>query len=85
MRYPDDNQRAGFNSLQTALMHLMTSLAFFLSAWILPDQNISRDSLHNLLWLSALTALFFPLLMVILQKKLTRRLPQVTDPASDSP
>lgn len=73
MRYPDDSQRAGFHSLQTGMMHLMTSLAFFLSAWILPDQTITRDSLHDLLGLSALTALPFPFLMVVLQKKLARR------------
>ncbi len=33
MQFPNDRQRAGFSSLQTSIMYLLTTVAFFLSAF----------------------------------------------------
>ncbi len=71
--YPADAQRASFSSLQTALMYLITSLAFFLSSLLLPDHAISPQDLNRLLVISALSAAGFPVMVVILQKKLAKR------------
>ncbi|EOI5758171.1 MFS transporter [Cronobacter turicensis] len=73
VHYPADAQRASFFSLQTALMYLITSLAFFLSSLLLPDHAISPQDLNRLLVISALSAAGFPVMVVILQKKLAKR------------
>lgn len=73
VHYPADAQRASFSSLQTALMYLITSLAFFLSSLLLPDHAISPQDLNRLLVISALSAAGFPVMVVILQKKLAKR------------
>lgn len=36
IQFPDNKQRAGFSSLQTSMMYLMTTAAFFLSAFCYP-------------------------------------------------
>lgn len=73
MQYPANEQRASFSSLQTAIMYLITTLAFFLSSLLLPEHVIHPRNLNSLLVISALSAAGFPVLVVILQKKLAKR------------
>lgn len=73
IQYPEDENRASFSSLQTAIMYLITTLAFFLSSLLLPDQGITTQNLNRLLVVSALAASGFPLMVIVLQKKLTKR------------
>ncbi|EPP1032272.1 MFS transporter [Cronobacter turicensis] len=71
--YPADAQRASFSSLQTAIMYLITTLAFFLSSLLLPEHAINPQNLDRLLVISAISAAGFPVMVVILQKKLAKR------------
>ncbi|NIF32244.1 MFS transporter [Enterobacter sp. Cy-643] len=73
LQFPDDGQRAGFSSLQTAIMYLMTTAAFFLSAFLLPTDEIAPQNMNMLLVLCAISASGFPILVIILQKKLAKR------------
>ena len=74
IQFPQDSQRAGFSSLQTSIMYLMTSAAFFLSALLLPDNGIiTAQNIHLLLVVCAISASGFPIVVVILQKKLVKR------------
>jgi predicted MFS family arabinose efflux permease len=73
VQYPDNEQRANFSSLQTAIMFLLTTLAFFLSSLLLPDQGLTTQNLNRLLAVSALAASGFPVMVIILQKKLAKR------------
>ncbi|MBS0847571.1 MFS transporter [Citrobacter sp. JGM124] len=73
IQYPADEQRASFSSLQAAIMSLITTLAFFLSSLLLPDQGITIQNLNRLLVVSALTAVVFPVIVIVLQKKLAKR------------
>ena len=72
IQFPDDKQRAGFSSLQTAIMFLATTLAFFLSSWLVPVQGMSQNP--KTLWvLCAVVAACAPVLVMIQQKKLAKR------------
>jgi len=73
VQYPDDRQRAGFSSLQTSIMYLITTVAFFLSAFLFPGQVIAPQNMHTLLMVCAISASGFPVLVFILQKKLDKR------------
>lgn len=73
LQFPDNAQRAGFGSLQTALMHLATTAAFSLSSWLLSARALTLDALQPLLIVCALSALLFPLLVPLLQRKLALR------------
>lgn len=73
VQYPEDEQRASFSSLQTAIMYLITTLAFFLSSLLLPEQGITMENLNRLLVVSALAASAFPVMVIIFQKKLAKR------------
>lgn len=73
VQYPEEEQRANFYSLQTAIMYLITTLAFFLSSLLLPGQEITMHNLNRLLIVSALTASGFPVMVIMLQKKLAKR------------
>ncbi len=73
VQYPDNEQRASFSSLQTAIMYLITTLAFFLSSLLLPEPVITTQNLNRLLVVSALAASGFPVLVIILQQKGGRR------------
>lgn len=75
IQFPNDRQRAGFSSLQTSIMYLMTTVAFFLSAFLLPDHDMAPQSVNKLLAISAISAAGFPILIIILQKKLAKRVP----------
>jgi len=75
VHYPENEQRASFSSLQTAIMYLITTLAFFLSSLLLPDRGITTQNLNRLLVVSALAASAFPVMVLILQKKLAKRTP----------
>ena len=83
IQYPEDEQRASFSSLQTAMMFLITTLAFFLSSLLLPDHGITTQNLNRLLVVSALVACGFPIMVIILQNKLAKRTiqpsPRITD------
>ncbi|KFX05382.1 MFS transporter [Pectobacterium betavasculorum] len=83
VQYPEDEQRASFSSLQTAMMFLITTLAFFLSSLLLPDQGITTQNLNRLLVISALAASGFPVMVIILQKKLAKRTLQPDHPIID--
>lgn len=72
LQYPEDKHRASFTSLQTAMMFLLTTCAFFLSSLLLPEQAIARQNLNRLLLICGLTAACFPLMIIILQKKLAK-------------
>ncbi|MBV8872784.1 MAG: MFS transporter [Metakosakonia sp.] len=76
VQYPEDEQRAGFSSLQTAIMFLITTLAFFLSSLLLPEQGLTTQNLNRLLVVSALAASGFPVMVILLQKKLAKRITQ---------
>jgi len=76
IQYPTDEQRASFSSLQTAIISLITTLAFFLSPLLLPDHSVTAQNLDRLLAVSALAATGFPLMVMALQKKLAKRIPQ---------
>lgn len=73
VRYPEDEQRASFSSLQSAMMYLITTFAFFLCSLLLPEQGITTQNLNRVLVVSALAASGFPILVIILQKKLAKR------------
>ncbi len=73
IQYPDDRQRAGFSSLQTSIMYLITTVAFFLSAFLLPDYGMAPQNLNTLLAVCAISASGFPIIVIILQKKLAKR------------
>lgn len=73
IQFPDDRQRAGFSSLQTSIMYLVTTIAFFLSAFLLPDHVMAPQNVNKLLMICAISASGFPILVIILQKKLAKR------------
>ncbi|ENU42380.1 MFS transporter [Acinetobacter seifertii] len=75
MQFPNDRQRAGFSSLQTSIMYLLTTVAFFLSAFLLPAHGMTPQSVNTLLAVCAISAAGFPILVIILQKKLAKRVP----------
>ncbi|KHO16826.1 MFS transporter [Acinetobacter baumannii] len=75
MQFPNDRQRAGFSSLQTSIMYLLTTVAFFLSAFLLPAHGMTLQSVNTLLAVCAISAVGFPILIIILQKKLAKRVP----------
>lgn len=73
IQFPDDGHRAGFSSLQTSIMYLITTVAFFLSAFLLPDQGMTPQNINTLLAICAISASGFPIIVIILQKKLAKR------------
>lgn len=73
IQFPDDRQRAGFSSLQTSIMYLVTTIAFFLSAFLLPDHGMTPQNVNKLLMICAISAAGFPILVIIMQKKLAKR------------
>ena len=83
IQFPDNKQRAGFASLQTSIMYLTTTVAFFLSAYLLPGHIMAPRNINTLLAASAIFASFSPIIIVILQKKLAKRLIQADYPITD--
>ncbi|MEL2241201.1 MFS transporter [Leclercia adecarboxylata] len=75
IQFPDDRQRAGFSSLQTSIMYLVTTVAFFLSSFLIPDQGMAPENINRLLAVCAISAAGFPVMVIILQKKLAERVP----------
>lgn len=73
IQFPNDSQRAGFSSLQTSIMYLITTVAFFLSAFLLPEHGIATQNMNTLLAVCAISASGFPIIVIILQKKLAKR------------
>ena len=74
IQFPHERQRAGFSSLQTSIMYLVTTVAFFLSSFLLPDQILAPENVNILLAVCAISALIFPVVVLILQKKLAKRM-----------
>lgn len=74
IQYPHERQRAGFSSLQTSIMYLVTTVAFFLSSFLLPDQSLVPEKVNTLLAVCAISASVFPVIVIILQKKLAKRI-----------
>ncbi|WP_336817730.1 MFS transporter [Cedecea sp. MMO-103] len=83
IQFPDNGQRAGFASLQTSIMYLMTTAAFFLTAFLLPTDEIAPQNMNMLLVLCAISASGFPVIVIILQKKLAKRTIQAERLISD--
>lgn len=73
IQFHDDRQRAGFSSLQSSIMYLITTVAFSLSAFLLPRHAIALQNMNTLLGVSAISASGFPIIVIILQKKLAKR------------
>ncbi|TQI82034.1 putative MFS family arabinose efflux permease [Serratia fonticola] len=73
IQFPDDRQRAGFSSLQTSIMYLITTIAFFLSAFLLPGHVMTPQNMNTLLTVCAISASGFPIIVILLQKKLAKR------------
>ncbi len=73
IQFPDDRQRAEFSSLQTSIMYLITTVAFFLSAFLLPGHVMAPQNMNTLLAVCAISASGFPIIVIILQKKLAKR------------
>ncbi|MDT3250508.1 MFS transporter [Serratia sp. root2] len=73
IQFPDDRQRAGFSSLQTSIMYLITTVAFFLSAFLLPNHGMAPQNVNKLLAVCAISSSGFPIVVIILQKKLAKR------------
>ncbi len=73
IQFPDNKQRAGFSSLQTSMMYLMTTAAFFLSAFLLSDHRMALQNMDTLLAVCAITASGTPIIVIVLQKKLAKR------------
>nr|WP_314420281.1 MFS transporter [uncultured Erwinia sp.] len=73
MAFPDDRQRAGFVSLQTSLMHLLTTVAFFLCPLLLGENDMAPGSINRLLLIAGAMAAVIPLYLAVLQKKLRQR------------
>lgn len=72
IRYPKDEWRAGFNSLQTAIMHLLTALAFFIPAIIFPATEMTTRSLNQLLLLAAASSALLPPFIWLLENRLKK-------------
>ncbi|EKN5999759.1 TPA: MFS transporter [Yersinia enterocolitica] len=73
IQFPDDRQRAGFSSLQSSIMYMITTVAFFLSAFLLPGYAIAPQNMNTLLGVCAISASGFPIMVIILKKKLAKR------------
>ena len=73
IQFPDNSQRAGFFSLQTSIMYLITTVAFFLSALLLPAHDTALQNMTLLLVVCAISASGFPIIVVLMQKKLAKR------------
>lgn len=73
IQFPDDRQRAGFSSLQSSIMYMITTVAFFLSAFLLPGHAIAPQNMNTLLGVCAISASGFPIMVIILKKKLAKR------------
>ena len=73
IQFPDDSKRAGFSSIQTSIMYLITTVAFFLSAFLLPNHGMAPQNVNMLLAVCAISALALPIIVIILQKKLAKR------------
>ena len=73
IQFPDNSQRAGFSSLQTSIMYLITTVAFFLSALLLPSHDMAPHNMTLLLVVCAISASGFPIIVVMMQKKLAKR------------
>ncbi|AYM91219.1 MFS transporter [Serratia sp. 3ACOL1] len=73
IQFPDDRQLAGFSSLQSSIMYMITTVAFFLSAFLLPGHAIAPQNMNTLLGVCAISASGFPIMVIILKKKLAKR------------
>lgn len=70
LNYPLDHHRAGFGTLQTALMYLLTTLAYFLSSILTSGAEITAQSLSHIMWICGLSAAVAPGYCYFLQRRL---------------
>ncbi len=82
IQFPDNKQRAGFSSLQTSMMYLMTTAAFFLSAFLLPDHRMALQNMDTLLAVCAITASGTPIIVI---NWLNVRSSPIVSPLSSTP
>lgn len=73
IQFPDNSQRAGFSSLQTSIMYLITTVSFFLSSLLLPAHDMAPQNMTLLLVVCAISASGFPVIMMVMQKRLAKR------------
>ncbi len=71
IRFPDDNWRAGFTTLQGGVMSFSTALAFMLCSLWLADGEMSQQASTGLIAFSGASALLLPCLLRY-QEKNTR-------------
>ncbi|KOC89055.1 MFS transporter [Winslowiella iniecta] len=83
IQFPDNRHRAGFSSLQTSIMYLISTVAFFLSAILLPGHDMAPQHINSLLAICAISAAGFPVMVIILQKKLAKRTLEPDYPSVD--
>ncbi|MNC72399.1 hypothetical protein D3C75_1234450 [compost metagenome] len=65
-------------------MYLMTTAAFFLSAYLFPDGGMAPQDVNKLLTVCAISASGFPVTIILLQKKLAKRTLNFCHMESDS-
>ncbi|WP_311775961.1 MFS transporter [Klebsiella aerogenes] len=72
IRFPDDNWRAGFTTLQGGVMSFSTALAFMLCSLWLADGEMSQQASTGLIAFSGASALLLPFLLRYQEKILVR-------------
>lgn len=73
LNYPQDRHRAGFGTLQTALMYLLTTAAYFLSSLLMSREDVSAGSLAMLMLVCGLSAALLPGYIWLLERRLALR------------
>ena len=71
--FPDNAHRAGFNLLQTAQTNLAATVAFFIPAALLGNNDVSSASISTILHLAIIAGALLPLYLWILSRILKRR------------
>lgn len=71
--FPDNAHRAGFNLLQTAQTNLAATVAFFIPATLLGNNDVSSASISTILHLAIIAGALLPLYLWILSRILKRR------------
>ena len=72
IRFPDDDWRAGFTTLQGGVMSFSTALAFMLCSLWLADGEMSQQASTGLIAFSGASALLLPCLLRYQEKILVR-------------
>jgi predicted MFS family arabinose efflux permease len=70
-KVPEPQERAGFMSVQSAVQHLTSALAAFLSSeilYVLPNGKL--EGIEYVAWICIALSLFLPFLMLLLERRL---------------